>query len=350
MHEISSQYAVNLAQLTAQLQDSFTRSKELQEDCNLLKKTLLDMEAIQRDESHRLTQALEASKIVLQEELSRSELSWRDKLIALQSECDVQMARKEEEIVQLKNTYEHSVQQTLVQHQLDIQKVQAAVELNSLKRQQEKMDLYQAQQALLKKHELLEEEHKQCKDKYKSSRIREQKYIKHMEDLSQVVIKLKQAMQTNETTYQGHLKSYQSELSSLKAEIQDLRERAKGIGLTGGTAYNTPSKQESGACDADVTIKIKNIMLEDQNKAMDEMKLEIFELNKQIRYYNEELIPEYSESIDILTAAKDEEVQEMKQEIAVYKELIEDLQSQLSRNKEIEHIYNALINKIHDDV
>ena len=352
LNDISNQYTINLNQLTSQLQTSFDKNQLLESECTSLNKQLSAMETIHEERYQRYKSELEELKIQTHDEVVQMEVIWKDKVNSMQAEYDLSIIKKNEEIIEIRNSYEKSIQESLLQHQHEIQKVQALVDINIVKKQHEKTELQQSFQSLLNNYKQMEEEYKQCKDKYKSCRIREQKYIKHLEDLSQVVIKLKQALQSNEIVYQGHMKTYQSELNLLKSEINEMKTKTKvnlnnnmNVGIISSNHVSSP-----GVTDADVAIKIKNIMLEDQNKAMDELKLEIFELNKQIKYYNDELIPEYNESIDILTTAKEEEVQEMKDEIHVYKELIADLQSQLARNKEIEHIYNALINKIHDDI
>jgi cell division septum initiation protein DivIVA len=86
-------------------------------------------------------------------------------------------------------------------------------------------------------------------------------------------------------------------------------------------------------------------MLDDQAATISTLKRQIEELQTQVAYYDDELIPQYVTAVEEsqgLTAAESSQYEE---EIAQLKEVIVVLQAQCARNKDIENIYNTLIAK-----
>ena len=122
LNDISNQYTINLNQLTSQLQTSFDKNQLLESECTSLNKQLSAMETIHEERYQRYKSELEELKIQTHDEVVQMEVIWKDKVNSMQAEYDLSIIKKNEEIIEIRNSYEKSIQESLLQHQHEIQK------------------------------------------------------------------------------------------------------------------------------------------------------------------------------------------------------------------------------------
>jgi len=197
------------------------------------------------------------------------------------------------------------------------------------------------------------------KDKHKSARIREQKYLRHIKDLCELVASLQGALRAGEVRHRDDVDELARQVSQLTSDKQQLlllnptstssRDHStSGVAAatdeTGGLGLGL-DRNSNVYVDAQLSLRIKDKMLDDQAATIASLKRDIEELHTQITYYDDELIPQYiaaAEESDGLDVAERSQYEE---EITQLKEVITVLQAQCARNKDIEGIYNTLIAK-----